>query len=145
MALHAAFYVAMIVGWLRGGHPERFAVAVLLVEDLVLGSPDIVWRIGDVYVDSALQDALLVLIFGWLALRSNRWWPFAATAALALAVLVHILTIVTDISWDAAVSARVGLGLFMYAALLGGVVERWMAGERPVSDAALWRRRRGAS
>ena len=148
MALHAAFFVAMIVGWLRGGRPERFAVAVLLFKDLLLGSPSIVWRtsivwrIGDVYIDSALEDALMLLIFGWLALRSDRWWPFAATAALALTVLVHILTIVTDISWDAAVSARVGLGLLMYAALLGGVAERWLAGELAVSDGATWRRRR---
>lgn len=132
-ALTIAFFAAVIVGWLRGGHPERTAAAVMLLTQPVIVNPLVEWRIGDVYVDSTIEDILWTLFFGWLAFRSDRWWPFAATAATSLIVLVHFLTMVTDISWDAAVSARVGLGLLSNLAVLAGVAERWMAGETPVS------------
>jgi len=129
----------MIVAWRWGGQPERFAVGVLLVLWIVFRS--FRWIVGDVYVDSTIEDSLGLLIFGRLAFRSNRWWPFVATAALSLNVLVHVLTMVTDISWDAAVSARVGLGLLIYVALLAGAGERWLAGEPAVSVSRIWRRR----
>lgn len=134
--MSAAFFVAAIAGWLRGGHTERFAVAALLLGQVVIDIAYDDWVIGDVYVDSAIEDALKMLFFGWLAFRSDRWWPFAATAAMVLMLLVHILTMVTDISWGAAVSARVGLELLVYLTLLAGVAERWMAGEAPVSRIA---------
>ena len=132
LAAFVGFFAAMIVGWMRGGHPERFGVAVILSSYLALG-PLQRWTIGDIYVDSMIESTLVLLFLGWLALRSNRWWPFVATAAMALVVVVHICTIVTDISWAAAVSARVGLDLLLYVALLAGVAERWMAGEAPAS------------
>jgi hypothetical protein len=131
-ATYVAFFAAMIFGWLKGGHPERLAVAVLLLTEPVISNPLVHWRIDDIYLDSTIEDALRSLFLGWLAFRSDRWWPYVATAAMALTVLVHILTVVTDISWDAAVSARVGLALLMYVTLLAGVAERWMAGEAPV-------------
>ena len=115
-----------------GGRPERFGVAVLIPLRLVFANPDVTWNIGDVIVDSAVEDTLMLLIFGWLAVKSNRWWPFVVTATTALTLLVHFLSIVTDISWDAAVSARVGLALLMYVAMLGGVAERWLAGEASI-------------
>ena len=135
--------VAFILAWIWGGHTERFVVAVQLLLWLAFGS--FRWMVGDVYIDSMIEDSLALTVFGWLTFRRDRWWLFVATAALALTVLVHVLTIVTDISWDAAVSARVGLGLVTYVALLAGVGERWLAGERPAGDAAIWRRRRPAS
>ncbi|MEJ6789679.1 hypothetical protein BrevBR_09000 [Brevundimonas sp. BR2-1] len=106
---------------------------MLLLTQPVIVNPLVTWRIGDVYLDSAIEDVLWTVFFGWMAFRSDRWWPFAATAAMGLVVLVHLLTMVTDISWGAAVSARVGLGIVANLAVLAGVVERWMAGEAPVS------------
>lgn len=129
VAAHAAFFAAVILGWLWGGRPERFAVAMMVLSRVAFANPTVMWRVDDIYIDSMIEDSLMLLVFGWLALRSDRWWPFVASAASALTVLVHLLTIGTDISWEAAVSARVGLGLLMYVALLVGVVERWLAGE----------------
>ncbi|MBX9460247.1 MAG: hypothetical protein KL785_03220 [Brevundimonas sp.] len=130
----------MVVAWLWGGHTERFAVGVQALSWMAFGS--FRWMVGDVYIDSMIEDSLGLLIFGWLAFHSNRWWPFVATAALGLAVLVHVLTMVTDISWEAAVSARVGMGLLIHLSLLASVAERWLAGERAVSDDRIWTRRR---
>lgn len=100
------------------------------------------WRVGDIYLDSTIEDLVLTLAFGWLALRSDRWWPFAATAACGLSLLVHGLTVTTDITWGAAVSARVGLGLLFYLSLAAGVWERWLAGETPAIHGAQWRPRK---
>lgn len=114
-------------------------MAVLLLSWMVFGN--IRWMVGDVYIDTTIEDSLGLLIFGWLAFRSNRWWPLVATAAFTLNVLVHLLTMMTDISWDAAVSARVGQGIVLHVALLAGAAERWLAGERAVSVSRTWRRR----
>lgn len=83
-----------------------------------------------------------MLAFGWLALRADRWWPIAATALLALSVLVHVLAMVNPgLSRFAMLSAILGFWILLYVVVLGGVVERWLAGERAVSDERIWRRR----
>lgn len=130
--MYLAFIVAVPLAWFRGGHAERFGAGVLLFNELVMMNPAISWRIGDVYMDSAIADALMLVLFGWMTLRTRRWWPFAVTAALALNALVHILSMVTDIPRDAAVSARIGLWLLIALVLLAGVGERWLAGDAPV-------------
>ncbi|HEY0600432.1 hypothetical protein [Brevundimonas sp.] len=142
--MHILSLAAVVTGGLWGGRTERFGAAMLLLFRIAFANPRVMWVIGDVYIDSIIEDTLTALILGRLAFRSDRWWPFAATTAQALTVLVHVFSIVTDISWDAALSARVGLGLLLYASLLAGVAERWLAGETAVSDTVEWRRRRRA-
>ena len=41
-------------------------------------------------------------------------------------------------------SARIGLGILSMLALLAGPFERWLSGERAVSDVRAWRRASGA-
>lgn len=129
---YVLYFAVVILCWLRGGRPERLCAALLLWSHLALG-PSLTLNIGDVYLDTIAEDALQFLLFGWLAFRAERWWPLVATAAMVLTLVVHACTIWTDISWAAAVSARVGLAILEYVALLAGVAERWMAGEAPVS------------
>lgn len=126
-------YAAYVVGWLRGGHPERFGVAVLIVNDLLAVNFYTTWRTGGFDIGFAVAETALMLIFGGLAFRSDRWWPLAITALLALMVLIHVLTIMTPVPYYASLSARVGLWLVLYVILLIGISERWMAGEAPVS------------
>lgn len=92
----------------------------------------------------AASGLVITLIFLWLAFRSDRWWPFATAAALSLGVLVALLELVVGpgLSRYAAASAQLGLWLVVYATLLAGVGERWLAGETPVSGTAIWRPRR---
>lgn len=145
LASHLLGFVAYIVGWLKGGHPERVAATALMISYAV-SSITFRWRVGDFYWASAAGELTLMLIFGWLAFRSDRWWPFVTTAALALIMLVHGLTLFApDLSAYAAQSAQVGLWLVIDTALLAGVGERWLAGEAAVSRTAVWRRRRGAA
>ena len=135
---------AFVIGWRWGGRPERFGVATLLLIDmasmLYYG-----WWIGDVQVGSAADDVVQLLIFAWLTLRSDRWWPFVVTASLALMVMIHFLTIVSDLPSFATMSARIGLWILLYLALLVGVAERWLAGESAISSREIWRRRSPSS
>ena len=131
---------ALVTGWRWGGHPERFGAATLLLVDMA-STLYYRWWIGDVQVGSAADDVIQLLIFGWLTLRSDRWWPFVVTASLALMVMIHFLTIVSDLPSFATTSARVGLWILLYVALLAGVAERWLAGEKTVSASGQWRRR----
>ena len=145
LASHLLGFVAYILGWLKGGHPERLAATALMISYAV-SSVTFLWRVGDFYWASALSEFTLMLIFCWLTFRSDRWWPFVTTAALALITLTHALTLLApDLSAYAAQSAQVGLWLVIDAALLAGVGERWLAGEAAVSRTAVWRRRRGAA
>ncbi|MBU3973342.1 MAG: hypothetical protein KKE42_06030, partial [Alphaproteobacteria bacterium] len=75
-----------------------------------------------------------------MSLKGDRWWPFLAAASLFLTGLIHAaMILIPELDTRADLSARLGLTLLTVLALLAGVWERWLAGERPVSN--LWRRR----
>lgn len=125
-------WVAFALVWLKGGHAERFGVAVLLSGALI-EIFFVHWQIGELEVGIATTQAVLLLIFGRLAFSSDRWWPLAVTGCLMLIMTVHLLTVLTSLSFYAAMSARVGLWLLLHVILLAGVAERWLAGEQAVS------------
>lgn len=125
--------------WLRGGHTERLAVAVLFW-DHALTRLTVGMTSGHDLV--GVSELAVALIFLWIALRHRRWWTLVAAAALALCVMVFVLEWTTShLSINAAISGRIGLWYVVHLSLLAGVVERWLAGERAVSDTAAWRRR----
>lgn len=142
----AAYYLfclaAIVIAWLKGGHLERLgAVAVLVVFGLsfLFGEPVRVWNVA---INDAASDLGLALFFGWLALSRERWWPLFMTAVMVLTLLVHVaMFVVPTMGAYAEVSARIGLGITMALALLAGAAERWLAGERAVSDQRIWARR----
>lgn len=143
--MHILAQLSITVGWLRGGHPERFGAAVLLL-DYLAGNLAHHWGFRDPYMYSVTQDFVVMVIFGWLALRADRWWPIAVTASLALTILVRILGMFDpDLSRFAMLSAVLGFWLLLYTVMLAGVVERRLAGETAVSATAVWRSRRRAS
>lgn len=134
---------AFAVGWLRGGHVERFSVAVLFWDYVFT---HLVWRteVGDVAAMASTIMATLAIL--WLAFKSERWWLLVAAATLTLCVMVHIMEwTVPDLSQYAAESAQTGLWIVVFLTVIAGAGERWLAGERAVSGAAVWRRRREAS
>ena len=127
------------LAWLKGGHAERFGVTVLIIAWIVSFAPP--FMIGRLHADHAVEDVLLMLVFGWLALKGDRWWPLVMTAAMALTVLVHVsMVLVPDLDRRADVAARLGLGVLTSLSLLLGVFERWLAGERPVGESVRWHR-----
>lgn len=135
--------LAFALAWLKGGHIERFGVTVLIIAWVVSFTPPVM--IGRLQADHAVEDALLMILFGWLALRSNRWWPFVMTVTMVLTVLVHLsMVLASGLDHRADISARLGLGVLTSLALLLGVFERWLAGEQPVSEKATWRRVKSA-
>lgn len=140
-----ALYFTMatiLVAWIRGGHPERLAAcATLIWMTTLIATP--AWlhnvMVGDLPLfDVALELALLG-IFIRMALKGGRWWPFAASAVVTLSVLVYLaMALVPEFDRRAEISAHLGLVVALDLALLAGVGERWLAGERPVSESANW-------
>ena len=145
-----AFYLyfsllVLALAWLRGGHTERLGVVVIIAAYLSAHavSP---WRLDDFRIGEAATDVVVTLAFAWMALSRERWWPFAATASMVLALMVHLAMVLTPhLDGRADVSARAGLGLLLLLSLLAGVAERWLAGETPVSRSLTWRRRAEAT
>ena len=136
----------MVVCWLRGGHPERFGAAVLVVDHLATIGFAEYGPVGQSYLSDLGRDVGVALVFGWLALRADRWWPFAVTAGVALSALVQVMgMVIPDLPRYAVLSALLGLWILIYTVMIASVAERWLAGEPAVSDAAVWRSRRGAS
>lgn len=148
MAPFQLFYLLLSLsvfawGWMRGGHTERTGVAIyvmgffisFMVQAITLNN----FRLGDALVDVAMFGALV-----WLALRRDRWWTLAAAAFAGLTLIAHALMFLTPDLTEAHirmdVASRWGIGVLMVLCLAAGVVERWMAGEQPVSAAARWRR-----
>lgn len=124
------------IAWVRGGRPERFGAAVLILDALM---SSVLFRLGvsDVYPNAMVKESVWLLLIGVLAFRSDRWWPFVMTAALCLVVLIYSLRLIDPtLSHFAAVSAHVGLDYLIDLTLLLGVFERWLAGERPAGPAA---------
>lgn len=77
--MNVASWAAFALGWLKGGHPERFGVPDLLsgalIEIFIVH-----WQIGELEVEIAGVQTALLLISSRMAFTSNRWWPLAVTA-----------------------------------------------------------------
>lgn len=132
--------IVYAIAWFRGGPPERFGAAVLILDEsvsLVL----VRWGFsGSVYPNAMVIECVWLLFIGVLAFRSGRWWPLVMTAALCLIVLTYLLKLTdTSLSLYAAMSAHVGLDYLIDLTLLLGVVERWLAG-KPAAGPAAWAR-----
>jgi hypothetical protein len=141
IAYYVLSWVAIIALWLKGGRPERLTAGVI-----VLAFPVSYFlhplRMGPVMVGDAALDIAMTLFFAWLALTRERWWPLVMTGTMVLTLLVHAsMLLFPHLDTYSDLSARIGLGILSSLILLAGVFERWLAGERPVSDLTTWRRR----
>lgn len=131
-----------LIAWLKGGHTERTGVAICVLAYLASYAARPL-QYGDLQVGDAVSDVIVTIAFAWLAMRSNRWWPFAATASMILMLVVHAsMVLIPELTVRGDMAARMGLSVVLVLSLFGGVVERWLAGERPVSESAVWTRRR---
>ncbi|HWQ87256.1 hypothetical protein [Brevundimonas sp.] len=102
-------------------------------------------RLGTFYAGDAAVDVLMTGVFVWLALTTDRWWLLVMSGIMVLTLLVYVSSLVVpDLGPYAVISARVGLGILSSLALLCGAGERWLAGERAVSDRKAWVRQRSA-
>ncbi len=119
--------------WIRGGHPERAGVAVLLL-NYVVGPIVQEWHLGRMLVGLAITDVAMLAALVWLALRHDRWWLLFAAAAQALAVGAHLaLAVRPDLTERDHIAALWVFGVVALYGLLAGVGERRLAGEAPVA------------
>lgn len=76
----------------RGGRVERIGAATMFIGcflTLAVNSPLPV-RYASVEVAILLVDAAMLVIFGALALHSDRYWPLWVTALQLLVLLAHV-------------------------------------------------------
>lgn len=133
----------MGLAWLRGGHPERQGAMIWIANWTIarlLGGLDA----GSLRAGAAIADLIALLAFLRLSLKHDRWWPFGVTACMALWMALHALEASSPgQSPVAVISAQLGPSLLGILFLGLGSVERWIAGERAVSDLeSQWRGRR---
>ena len=127
------FLISTIVilpfAWLKGGHPERMVVVVLLINYLS-GLFLQVARVGEFMFGLAAADLVLLGVLGWLTLKYDRWWLVGATAAQVLVILAYLAVLTRpEITARENIVAQWLFGIMTLYALLGGVFERWLAGE----------------
>ncbi|CAN5125856.1 hypothetical protein BH09PSE1_BH09PSE1_28690 [soil metagenome] len=119
--------------WIRGGHPER-AVAATLLLAYASGpfAQELQW--GRVYVGVAAVDVIVWCVFVWLSLRYDRWWLLVASAAQTLNVMASVVLVLTPaLTTRENVVAQWAFTVVSLYALLAGVLERRLAGERPAA------------
>lgn len=133
--------VALALGWLKGGHPERLGVVLWLAGWMLAVLLNDV-RIGDLRWAVALCDLASLAAFLWLALRFERWWPLGVSACLILMLVVHLSAVlIPEMTPLGESSAQLGLGMLSVLIQSAGAFERWLAGEGPASATAVWRSR----
>jgi hypothetical protein len=122
--------VILPVAWLKGGHAERM-VAVILLANYLVGPFLQPARIGELMFGLAIADTILLGVLGWLTLKYDRWWLLLATAAQGLVVLAYLAVMTRpEITARENIVAQWVFGLITLYALLGGVLERWLAGDQ---------------
>lgn len=121
----------MAAAWFKGGRIERTTTGVVMIAIAFSGLLD-GWRIGRSQTGAALCDTVLFLALLYLALTRDRWWLMVVAATQGLVVMTHLALVLrpdlTSMENLAAVNVFYLLGLL---GLLGGVLERWLAGEEP--------------
>jgi hypothetical protein len=140
-----ASLTALVVAWLKGGHPERMGVVFWLI-GWMLALPLNDLRIGDLRWAVALLDIVTFGAFLWLALRHERWWPLGVSACMILTIVVHAAALfIPEMTALGESSAQLGLGMLSVLMLMAGAFERWLAGEPPASATAVWGPRQRAT
>jgi hypothetical protein len=133
------------LAWMRGGHPERAVVTILLVA-YVSGPFVQSWQWGRLLAGVAVVDLVVWGAFLWLALRHDRWWLLLAAAAQTLNLVAHAALVMTpSLTTREHVAAQWVFTLVSLYALLLGVFERHLAGERPAAPSLTARTRRPAA
>lgn len=137
--------VALALGWLKGGHPERLGVVFWLIGWMLAVLLNDV-RIGDLRWAVALCDLASLGAVLWLGLRFERWWPLGVSACLILMLVVHLSAVlIPEMTPLGESSAQLGLGMLAVLIQAAGAFERWLAGEAPASATAVWRSRQRAT
>ena len=118
------------LAWWKGGAPERLGVIVLVVAYFATGVvKDLEWH--DMRIGVAAVDVVLAAVLIGLAMTHQRWWLLLAASNQSLVVLAHFAAVSDPtLGLRVSVASRWAFGLIALYALLGGVVERWLAGER---------------
>ena len=117
----------VIYAWVRGGRTERAIATCLLTLSsgvTLLSVPG--WRSLQ-FIPTLLDLCFLSCVF-YAALRSDRWWPMAATAFQLIALLVRVAPVIDPSTRELA--AYIGMSGWDYLTLAALVVGTALEGRR---------------
>lgn len=135
-------FVIYVMIWLGGGQTERTGAAMYLAAVAASVMTQGLW-LGDVMWAVALVDVALLGGLVYLALRKDRWWPMVASGFQVLILLIYAATAMRpELGARSGVGAIWALAYLIIFCLLGGVLERFLAGEVSVRASAARARRR---
>lgn len=135
-----SLFVILALAWLGGGHTERAGVAMYVPLQISATAIQKL-HIGDLLTGEFIIDCLWLLGLTWLAFKGNRWWPLVAMGFQTLVMFIYLATaVVPEFSLRTGILATWALAVILLYCLLGGVLERILAGETPVSKTAIWTR-----
>jgi hypothetical protein len=87
--------VALLLGLAVGGRPERVASAATVIAFLLTDAVTVTtWHHLEWQVLSI--DAAVLLVFWWVALTSDRFWPYWVTGFQIVTVLVHLQSLISE-------------------------------------------------
>jgi len=125
--------VILPLAWFRGGPAERAGAALFLCIYLASTMTQ-TWRSGDLLWGPLLVEVIFLISLIRLALKRDRWWPMVASAVQFLVVLIFAGAALTpEITVRSGFVAGLVLGILCLYCLLGGVLERILAGEPPAA------------
>lgn len=114
--------------WVRGGPPERIAVASWTVAS-ILSTAAVILRLGTYETLQGgvfLVDLVLLSLLVWLSLKANRIWPLWMTGLHLVGVMTHIAkALKPDLHpWAYAVGQAAGSYLVL-ATMTIGAARHW--------------------
>jgi hypothetical protein len=144
--IQAAFYllafVICVMIWLGGGKTERTGAAMYLAALAASLMTQGLW-FGNVRWAVAVIDVVFLAGLIYLALRKDRWWPLVAAGFQILILLIYAAMVLRpELGVRSGVGATWALAHLISLCLLGGVLERFLAGEVSVRTSAIQARRR---
>jgi len=125
ISLAAVILAAGVALW-RGGWPERWAGAAMLMAWIATAALHHGLQLWGVQEGVMTVDILLLAVLLFLALRSDRWWPLWACAFQGLNVVLHFAVMADSKVWGLAYfrASSVFSYLTMLALFVGAAAPR---------------------
>ena len=117
----------------KGGREEQLAAVGLMLSTLTtVFLSDRRW-VG-LQWSAFAADTCLLLLLGWIALRTPRWWPLPATAFQLLCVAIHVARLIDPgvRAWAYA-TGQVILSQWVFFAVGVGTINTWRASRRQLA------------
>lgn len=129
-----ALVISTGAGLWRGGKPERFASAMMILAWIASALSQNAHVVLGPQAAITTIDALLFLVLLAIALKSDRWWPLWACAFQGLTIVLALAMLADPRVWSRA--GFIAGGVFSYLTMLALFIGAMATPVRSPPDAA---------